>query len=248
MKRSFHLIARIFSLRSRRGTVRFMYPALLSFVAVLGAAIITSEEVSYVRLEASATTVEAGQRFWLDVYAYAHVPVNAVDITLQFDPSAVKIVGVDTGQSVLTIWTQEPRVEDDTVLLQGGTFRKGFLREHKIATVELQAKQTGQSTFTAADVVLLAGDGAGTAVAVADPQSAQASFYIYDENTDPSSIGVAVSVNILTDIDGDGKVTLRDVSAFMSAWHDKTTLFDFNGDGRMTFRDFSIILADFFFK
>ena len=73
-------------------------------------------------------------------------------------------------------------------------------------------------------------------------------LYIYDENTDPASIAIDIEVNILTDISGDGKVTLRDVSMFMSAWKNKDKLFDFNGDGKMTFRDFSIILADLFLK
>ena len=72
------------------------------------------------------------------------------------------------------------------------------------------------------------------------------SLFIYDENTAPADIGVDVRVNFLSDIDGDGEVSLRDISTFMSAWTDKSKLYDFNGDGRMSFRDFSIILADYF--
>lgn len=60
-----------------------MFPAIISFVAMMGAAVITSKDVSYVRLETSDTTVEAGNQFSIDVFAYAHVPVNAVDVTLQ---------------------------------------------------------------------------------------------------------------------------------------------------------------------
>jgi hypothetical protein len=224
-----------------------MFPAVLSFAAVLGAAAITATDVSYVRLETSAQTIEAGDRFAIEVYAYAHVPVNAVDITVQFDPSSVRVLGVDRGQSVLTIWTQDPVIEKDRVLLQGGTFRRGFLTEHKIATINVQANETGQSSFKATDVVLLAGDGSGSSVSVAEAIDSKVNFFIYDESTDPESIRVAVNVDILTDLDGDGEVTLRDISAFMGAWQNKSMIYDFNGDGRMTFRDFSIILADFFF-
>lgn len=241
-------IKKIFDPQVRRGTVRYMFSAVLSLAALLGAAVITSSEASYVRLEASDTTIEAGQQFSIDVYAFAHVPVNAVDITLRFDSSAVTVLGVDKGQSVLTIWTEEPIVESDKVVLRGGTFRKGFIDEHKIATVNLQAKQTGPSSVNAADVMLLAGDGQGSPVTVAEATESNVNLFIYDENTDPGSIGVDVEVRIVTDIDGDGKVTLRDVSVFMAAWHNKTKIFDFNGDGRMTFKDFSIILADLFFK
>jgi len=247
MSRIYSFLSKIFYFRKRNGTIRFMFPAVLSFAAVLGAAAITSTDVSYIRLEISDQTIEAGDRFAIDVYAFAHVPVNAVDITVQFDPESVKVINVDRGQSVLTIWTQDPIIEKNRVLLQGGTFRRGFLTEHKIATINARANETGQSSFEATDVVLLAGDGSGSRVTVAEATDSKVNFFVYDENTDPSSISVAVNMNILTDLDGDGKVTLRDISAFMGAWQSKSRIYDFNGDGRMTFRDFSIILADFFF-
>ncbi len=233
--------------KSRSRTIKFMFPAALSFAAILGATVITSTEVSYVRLQTSDSVVEAGDRFTIDVYAYAHVPVNAIDITLRFDADTVEVLEVDRGQSVLTIWTEDPVVSADSVVLRGGTFRKGFIREHKIASIDLRAKQTGESVFRATDVMLLAGDGAGSPVLIADNTDSSVSLYIYDENISPTSIGVKATVGIVTDIDGDGKVTLRDISAFMGAWSFKTKVYDFNGDGRMTFRDFSIILANFFF-
>ncbi|MCA9363012.1 hypothetical protein KC851_01710 [Candidatus Kaiserbacteria bacterium] len=224
-----------------------MFPAIVSFAAVLGAAAITSNDVSYIRLASSDLTVEEGKQFSIDVYAYAHVPVNAVDVTLQFDPNKVEVLGVDTGQSVLTIWTHQPEIKNGEVILRGGTFRKGFLDEHLLATINLKGKSTGESAVAASDVVLLAGDGEGTPVTVAEALDSTISLYIYDENTDPENIAVAVKVNLITDLDGDGKVTLKDVSSFMASWHKKDKIYDFNGDGRMTFRDFSIILANYFF-
>lgn len=224
-----------------------MFPAVISVAALLGAAVITSTEVSYVRLETTDSLVEEGEQFSIDVYAYAHVPVNAVDITLQFDSDTVDVTGVDIGQSVLTIWTQDPVIEDASVRLQGGTYRKGFLGDHMIATINLKAKQTGQSDFEATDVMLLAGDGDGTPVTVADSLDSTVSLYIYDENSSDDSISVDINVEIISDLDGDGKVSLKDISMFMSAWHNKSKIYDFNGDGKMSFRDFSIILANYFF-
>ena len=89
--------------------------------------------------------------------------------------------------------------------------------------------------------------GTGSQVSVAEALDSTVNLYVYDENTTPESIGVDIKVKILSDIDGDGNVTLKDISAFMAAWHTKEKIYDFNGDGRMTFRDFSIILANFFF-
>lgn len=111
----------------------------------------------------------------------------------------------------------------------------------------MRAKQTGQSNFKATDVLLLAGDGEGTPVSVAEALDSAVSLYIYDENTSPESIGVDINVKVLTDLDGDGKVTLKDISTFMASWHNKDKMYDFNGDGRMSFRDFSIILASYIF-
>lgn len=239
-------ILKLFSPK-KASTVRFMFPVILGFAVILGAQTISSQS-SYIKLEADKTTIQSGERFQLSVYAYAHVAVNAVDITLNFNPDNVEVLGVDKGQSVLTIWTEEPRIETDKVILRGGTFRNGFIGEHKIATISLKAKKTGQTNLMAGDVMLLAGDGRGTPVSVSQTNNSKLSLYVYDENESPENIGVNVQVNLLTDLDGDGKVSLKDISAFMSAWASRSQTFDFNGDGRMTFRDFSIILASFFFQ
>jgi hypothetical protein len=224
-----------------------MFSSGLLVATILGAAVITSNTASYVRLESNDSTIEAGERFSIAVYAYAHVPVNAVDIELQFDDDAVDILGVDTGQSVITLWTEDPRVEGSRVLLSGGTYRKGFLEEHLIATINLRAKETGQSTVSTSEVILLAGDGSGAPVATSEVIDSSLNLFVYDENTTPEGIGVDVNVNIITDLNNDGEVTLRDVSAFLGAWGSNERLYDFNGDGRMNFVDFSIILANVIF-
>jgi hypothetical protein len=241
-------ILSIFTLKRKSFTVRYMFPALLTGVALFSLASVNSTQSSYVRLVSSQTSIEAGERFTLHVYARSHVPVNAVDITLAFDKNAVEVLEVDRGQSVLTLWTEDPIIKSNQVILRGGTFRKGFLGEHEIASIDLRALNTGLGTFEATDVALLAGDGSGTPVKVTKSQGASLNFFIYDENTDPETIAINVKVKIVTDINGDGKVTLSDISAFMAAWNQKTTTYDFNSDGKMTFRDFSIILADFFLK
>lgn len=243
------MIKSTFSLKKRSFTVRYMFSfsAVMSVALLLGAAIITSTEVSYIRLETTDSLVEEGKQFSIDVYAYATEPVNAVDITLQFNSKSVEVTGVDTGQSVLTIWTQDPVIEDSSVRLQGGTYRKGFLGDHMIATINMKAKKTGQSDFQVTDIVLLAGDGEGTPVMVADSLDSTVSLYIYNESSDSHNISVDVEVDVVSDLDGDGKVSLRDISIFMSAWHNKSKIYDFNKDGKMSFRDFSIILANYFF-
>lgn len=230
--------------KRRPGTVRTLFSfSFFGFVIFLGAAAINSNNASYIRLEASESVIKAGDSFSLDVFAYAHVPVNAVDVTLRFDRDAVSVSRVDRGESVLTIWTEDPIIEDDKVILRGGTFRKGFLGEHKIATIKLVASKTGQSEFTTANVLLLAGDGKGTPVKVAEATGSKLNLYVYDENQAPENIGVVAAVSVVTDLNGDGKVGLTDISSFLADWSSKDKIHDFNGDGRMSFQDFSIILV-----
>lgn len=228
-------------------TVKYMFPLVLGVFAILSASVVSTDK-SYIRLEPSQTAVMEGERFSIDIYASAHVPVNAIDITIDFSPDKVGIVSVDKAQSVLTVWTQEPIVEGATITLGGGTFRRGFVGEHLIATIKAEAKVSGNTEFFIREAKLLAGDGKGTPVAVSGTGNAsKQSFYIYDQDEDPSAISANLGVNITADIDGDGKVTLRDISAFMVAWNNKTQVHDFNSDGKMNFIDFSIILAKSFF-
>ena len=248
MKKFKVFILSIFSPKPKSATIRYMFPAMLTFAALLSVASVVSTQTSYIRLESSETTIEAGDMFTLHVYARAHVPVNAVDITLSFDTNSVEVVQVDRGQSVLTIWTEDPVIRSNKVTLSGGTYRKGFIGEHEIASIDLRALNTGLGTFEAKDVILLAGDGSGTPVKTSKSPDSSLSFFVYDENTDPEAIAVSIKVKIVTDINGDGKVTLADISAFMGAWTLKDATYDFNSDGKMTFRDFSIILADYFLK
>jgi hypothetical protein len=235
-------------------TVRYAFPLIFAVAAFLGAAAVVSDNKSYIHLESSTGAVKAGEAFHIDVYVNAVVPVNAVDISLEFPKNQIEIAGIDTGESVITLWAKDPYVEGNKVIMQGGTFRKGFKGDHLIATINAKATETGLAQFKTSDVVLLAGDGTGSKVAISKSDKESTSLYISKEDgtfTKPSeAVGIKAnaSVVIVTDIDGDGQVTLSDISSFMAAWSTKSALYDFNNDGAMTFRDFGIILADSFLR
>jgi hypothetical protein len=222
--------------------------SVLSIALLLGAAAVTGTGASYISLKSTNTTVKTGDRFSVDVYAVATVPVNAVDVTLHFDKSKMKVEGVDRGQSVLTIWTEDPVISGDSIVLSGGTFRNGFIGEHKIATVRLTALSSGQGDFSVSAITFLAGDGKGTPVKTTSSNSSTLSLFVYNEGVNPDAVTSTIAISSATDLDGDGVVNLKDVSSFMGAWSNSSFLYDFNNDGRMTFVDFSIILADVFKK
>lgn len=233
---------------NKSATVRFAFPMAFVVVAALSVAAVITETESYVRLESSTANIKKGEIFWINVYAFAHTPVNAVDISLSFPQSKVEVTGIDTGESVLTLWTQKPYIENGAVILRGGTFRRGFVGEHLIATINMRGKATGVASFDTTGIKFLAGDGTGAEVEVENTNN-PVNLYIYNQDTEIGGIAADASFEVITDIDGDGEVTLKDVSMFMSAWFGgKSLRFDFNHDGKVSFSDFSIILADSFFR
>ena len=241
--------------RSHRSrTVRYAFPLVFLVAALLSAATIVSTDHTTIDIVPSQTTVKAGDQFSLRVYVQAAVPVNAVDLAVTFPPSTIKINGIDTGESVITLWTKQPYVKNNTVVLRGGTFNRGFTGKHLIATINATAEDSGLATFSIPQPTLLAGDGSGSRVTVGNNGHDGTQLFITKADgsmqvSSSTNAGVSgnVRVGIVPDINGDGKVTLSDVSQFMSAWASNSKVYDFSGDGKMTFTDFAIILADAFF-
>ncbi len=230
---------------NRSRTVRYAFPVAFATIALLGAASLSITNSSYIQLTTTDTDVATGEFFTIDVIVGAHVPVNAINIEIAFPDDQIEIDGIDTGESVITIWTEEPKVEGNKVILSGGTFRKGFLGEHLVAQINARAKKNGTAKFSIDQSKILAGDGKGTQVSVkkTDKESLTMFVALKEEGINGALLEGAATVGIYTDINGDGKVDMNDILAFMSAWSDKNIKYDFNNDGRMSFVDFAIILA-----
>ncbi len=231
---------------TRFDTVRYAFPIVVIATLFAGLASVVSENNSYVTIRTNVENVSRDQEFFIDVLVTAHVPVNAVDIVIAYPEDKISILGIDTGTSVITLWTEEPYAERGHVYLRGGTFRKGFIGERTIARIRARAIEQGDAKIFLSDSQLVAGDGKGTEIN-ATPSSEHNEIRIAVSGTDNVIRGEA-SISLITDTDGDGDVDLGDVSAFMAAWFTGGKTYDFNGDGRMTFRDFSILLADSFFR
>ncbi len=226
-------------------TVRFAFPFLAVTALFAGLAAVTTQNASYIAITTEPSSVKEGELFMIEVSAYAHTPVNAVDITLTYPKEQMVVEGIDTGTSVITLWAENPYAKDGKVYLRGGVFQRGFLGEHPIARVRARATQSGLAYVNVDTASLIAGDGKGTVVSVEKVKENETRIAV--SNADGALTGEA-SVSLVTDLDGNGNVDLADISAFMAAWFSRGKTFDFNGDGRMTFRDFSILLADSFFK
>lgn len=226
-------------------TIRYAFS--LAFATAITASLATAviTEKTHLVLRTDTTTVRAGEEFVVDLYAVASDPVNAIDITLEFPSAQVEVLGIDTGLSVITLWTEEPVPNNNEIIFSGGTFRQGFVGEHLIASISMRAVESGTANITISEAQFLAGDGSGNEVQFDDQDNEAARIYIANED---GTLVAELNVEIITDLDGDGEVTLSDVDTFMDAWRSKNVLFDFNGDKNMNFSDFAIILADSFIR
>lgn len=245
-RRTLQKVFPTFGLRNS-STVRYAFSFLFVFAAIASLAAVSSSKGSYIKIVPSTDVVEIGTQFSLSVYVYADAPINAVDISMLYPDSQIEVLGIDKGESVITLWTEEPHVKNGAVVLRGGTYKRGFVGEHKIATVNVKARTAGNAQFLAGTVSLLAGDGKGTSIK-ADTTRAKISTTVVEQGskTDTLTLEGEVGVVVVTDIDGDGAVSLRDISSFMANWNSKNQKYDFNNDGQMTIRDFSILLSDYF--
>ncbi len=227
-------------------TVRYAFPVVFVAALIASLASIVAHNQSYVSITTDVQTVAREQEFFIDVEVSAHVPINAVDLQISYPEDTVAIDGIDTGQSVITLWTEEPYAKDGVIYLRGGTFRKGFVGEHEIARIRARALESGEARILLRTTELVAGDGKGTPVAAASHTESN-SVRIMVEG-DAGTITGEAAIAVITDANGDGKVNFADITLFMSAWFTQSQVYDFNSDGRMTFKDFSILLADSFLK
>jgi hypothetical protein len=221
------------------GTIHYTFSLLFVLATLAGVAAVVTATASQVRITVSSTSVVVGERTFIDVFVDAHTPINAVNISINVNNPDLEVVGVNRGQSVLTIWTEDPKVENGIVTLSGGTFQRGFIGEHLIATIVVIPKKSGKIDVVLASAEFYAGDGQGTPVVAR--QIPKTTFIAYDTATE--NVTIKEHLTKLSDIDGDGRVSIRDISIFMAAWSDRSVVYDFDGDGKMTFRDFSIILS-----
>jgi hypothetical protein len=228
----------------RSATVRYAFSILLFIAITLGVASVIGSAQAEIVLETSGKAVAKGETFTINVYAVATTPVNAVSLRINFPTETTEILGIDRGESVITLWTSDPRVEDGVVILEGGTYRRGFVGKHLIATINVKAKELGQASFVTEAASLLAGDGRGTEISTNISDQGKTTLAIRAEGDD--TIVAEATVLLLTDVNGDGTVALDDIGLFMIEWTKQNNRYDFNNDGAMNFRDFSIILANYF--
>lgn len=233
-----------------RGPVRRMFSggllATLAFGLLAAVSLSTEHTQVMIQLPSGNTTVTVGEPFQVEVRIDAQEPINAVEMDLLYPEQYMVVEQLRDGESVLTIWTEEPTAENGVIHVRGGTFRRGFIDEHRVIAWTARATQAGTFRIRPQHIQLLAGDGSGTEVKLDDVDMPPLELTAVSAEDAAPAEAAAVSQEA-TDLNGDGLITMQDISIFMSAWGSEDTIYDFTGDNRMSFPDFSIILAHYFF-
>ncbi len=117
-------------------------------------------------LSPSTGSYSVGQTFTVAVQA---VPggdnVNAVETTLEFDPSVLSVVSINKDGSAFSLWTTEPAFSNSagTITLGGGS-PTPFTATSKILNVTFRTTGEGVGSVTFSGSSVLAADGRGTDV------------------------------------------------------------------------------------
>ncbi len=211
---------------------------------------LVSPEAEMKLLPVSGTTA-VGETFIVTIVVRSETPVNVFRGLLNFDEELLQITAIDYNTSVADLWAEEPWYSngDGTVAFIGGTtIANGFVGEATLLTITFETLAVGEAHLTMDEVRILKHDGLGTDIPQTTP--IDAIFAVSEEslisetvvNTQISGPSITVLSTIPnTDLNGDGKQTIADVSIFMTHFATQNLRSDFNEDGAVTLKDLSIL-------
>jgi hypothetical protein len=161
--------------------------------------------------------------------------INALEGKITFPSDKLEVINISKTDSIITLWAQEPIFssnQNSFIVFSGGLPSPGFIGPTGlIITISFKVKGEGNATIDVEDGQVLANDGYGTNILA---------------TTTPTRLTLLKPKikKEITDINGDNRVDLFDVSILLSNWGiPKDQRADLNGDGKVNIKDFSIILS-----
>lgn len=207
--------------------------------------------VADMRLEPLNGTTKVGETFTVNVVVSSAVPVNVFKGSIIFDSNVLYIETIDYNTSIADLWAELPWYSngDGTMNFIGGTTKEGgFTGEGTLVSIKFRAKSIGVAHVSMNEVRILKHDGLGSDAQV--KESIDAIFAVEDELLENETIvqktAIGPTLTVLpqapsTDLNGDGKQTILDVSIFMSDMATGNMKSDFNLDGKVNLVDLSIL-------
>lgn len=206
------------------------------------------------RISPASKAVTPGEDFVVEIIVESSVPVNVFAGELTFDSNTLRVESIDYNTSIADLWAEEPWYSngDGTLSFAGGTTRGGgFTGTDSLIKVTFNAHTEGVGSLAITDAQILQHDGLGSEAQLAKPIDAlftveampeRAQENLVARSVVPSAYAV-VKTPPSTDLNGDGKQSIADVSILMINMGSKDPRFDFNLDGKVNLKDFNILLG-----
>lgn len=195
---------------------------------------------------------EVDDIFTVDVMVASQVPVNVFKGEVLFDPRILKVESIDYNTSIADLWAELPWYEngEGSINFAGGTTQSGgFQGTGSLIRITFRTIEKGITILRLDGARILAHDGFGTDVPVNMPLDAifEVEERIAKETVaTPKITTTALSVATpppSTDLNGDGKQSIADVSIFVRGMFGDEPRFDFNQDGKVDTKDLSILMS-----
>ena len=190
----------------------------LALASIFGLALNDKEDTRLI-LEPSTFSLTKGDTFTTQLLLESSTPVNAVQAEIKINPNLLEVINVDYNNSVLNLWVHEPSYKNDkeAIVFAGGITRQnGFTGQENILTLTLKAREDGEGVIEIINSSVLKHDGSGTnanaRIVNADYKIRNPEF-ISSHNTGETE---SPSTKYGTDLNGDGKFNLTDVSLFFN--------------------------------
>ncbi len=236
------------------GTQPLLAGVIVAFVSLMSVVLMPDgEPLADMRIEPRSGVMHQDDTLTVRVIVSADVPVNVFKGELQFDYTKLQVEKIDYNTSIADLWAEKPWYEngDGSINFIGGTTRSGgFLGTGELLTVTFVSTGLGPAVMSIIDARILAHDGLGSDVTLEEPIDA---LFTVDEGSideetiarpSPSPAAIAVVRDgAQTDVNGDGKQSIADVSIFMVGMVTGNADLDFNGDGRVNLSDLSMLMS-----
>ncbi|HEU4677673.1 MAG TPA: hypothetical protein VFS75_03070 [Candidatus Paceibacterota bacterium] len=205
--------------------------------------------VASMLIDPADRVVTRGEIFDVNVVIRSSISVNVFAGELYFDPSILAVDSIDYNTSIADLWAERPWYSNGngTLNFAGGSTKGGFEGEGTLIKVTFRAIGEGAGVISIHDPRILKHDGLGTDAEIDRP--IDAIFTVRAENGDvltPQSNTMrfhVVKEAPSTDLNGDGRHTIADISVFLLHLSTDDERYDFNMDGRVNLEDLKIILG-----
>lgn len=223
-------------------------PGLASLVASTTSSLYTAPATLYV-IPQGETTLTVGDTSVVDINLNTKSPANVIGTTLTFPAEFIDIITVSKEKSLIDLWTEDTTIREEAGELRfsGGTTRPGgHIATGTLLTITFKARKSGEATISFKDTQVFSHDGKGEVL----EHDTRALTYSIVERAAPATTSAVTSGTSgaalipKTDLNGDERVTLVDLSIFtikmLGAYSPR---YDFNTDGALGLSDLSILFT-----